>query len=160
LKRAGLVFGGGIVVTLVTWIIDPATFVIFGILHLIATATLVQWTLRRFGVWNLLIGALVFATAFFLPMGDFGTPLLLPFGILQKGFTSVDYYPLLPWLGPAIMGIGIGDLLYVPERKDVLLPLDDVQWPRWLLWTGRRSLFVYFAHQPVLLLLLWLLLGR
>lgn len=159
-KRAAILFAGGLLVTLVTWIIDPPTFVIFGILHLIAVTTVIQYLVRPLRKWNILLGLLILSTIFFLPTGDLGTPLLLPFGILEKGFTSVDYYPLLPWLGPVLIGMGIADYLYVPARLERLEPFDDVQFPRWLLWTGRKSLWIYFAHQPVLLLLLWLLLGR
>jgi len=157
-RRALIILGGALVVTLVTWIIDPPTFVIFGILHLIGIATFVQYLVRPLRKWNILLGLFILSTIFFLPTGELGTPLLLPFGILEKGFTSVDYYPLFPWLGPILIGMGLGDVLYVPERHERLEPFDDVQFPKWLLWTGRKSLWIYFAHQPVLLLILWMLL--
>ncbi len=158
--RALVMIAGGMIVTGVTWMIDPGTFVIFGILHLIGVATIVQYGARPLQQWNLLLGILIMSTAFFLPIAALSTPILLPFGIMNKGFSSVDYYPLLPWLGPIIIGMGLGDVLYAPERHSVLTLFDTVQWPRWILWTGRRSLAIYFVHQPVLLLLLWMLLGR
>jgi uncharacterized membrane protein len=159
-QRAAIIFFGGMIVTFATWIIDPETFVIFGILHLIAVATLIQYLVRPLRKWNLLLGLLVLSTAFFLPTSGIATPLLLPLGILSKGFTSVDYYPLLPWLGPVLIGMGLGDLLYVPQRRERLEPFDDIQWPHWILWTGRKSLWIYFVHQPILLLILWMLLGK
>lgn len=159
-KRAGIIILGGMLVTAVTLIIDPTTFVIFGILHLIGVATLIQYVARPLRRWNLLLGALIFSTAFVFPTSGLSSALLLPFGIMSKGFTSVDYYPLLPWLGPIFIGMGLGDVLYIPERHTKLALLDALQWPRWILWFGRKSLWIYFIHQPILLLILWMLLGK
>ena len=33
------------------------------------------------------------------------TSLLLPFGIMYKGFNSFDYYPLIPYISLFILGI-------------------------------------------------------
>jgi len=111
LKRASVVLAGAMIVTLVTWLFDPETFVVFGILHLIGVAVFFQYLIRPLRRWNVLIGALIFSTAMFLPTGNISTPLLLPVGIMNAGFSSVDYYPLLPWLGPILIGMGLGDLL-------------------------------------------------
>ena len=159
-KRAGIVLGGGMIVTLVTWLLDPATFVVFGILHLMGTAILLQYLVRPLRRWNIILGALVCATAFLVPNGTVSTSLLLPLGIMNKGFMSVDYYPLLPWFGPIVIGMGIGDLFYIPKRSASLSFFDTFRWPPWLLWIGKKSLLIYFIHQPIVLLLLWLLLGR
>lgn len=160
LRRAAIVLSGGMIVTLVTWLLDPATFVVFGILHLIGVATFIQYYVRPLKRWNILLGALVCAAAFLVPSDTVSTPLFLPLGIMNEGFMSVDYYPLLPWLGPIFIGMGIGDFLYIPKRNVNLSFLDKYRLPAWLLWIGKKSLLIYFAHQPIALLLLWLLLGR
>jgi uncharacterized membrane protein len=160
MKRAFVIFSGAMIVSLVTWIIDPETYVIFGILHLIAFASALQCIMRPLRVWNILIGSLLLIAGYVLPTVATPMPLLLPLGITSTSFTSVDYFPLIPWLGPILIGMGLGDLLYVPQRNAGLSFLDLIPWPQWLLWTGRRSLAMYFVHQPILLLLLWVLLGR
>lgn len=160
LKRAVIVLSGAMIVSVVTWLLDPATFVVFGILHLIGFATFMQYLVRPLRQWNIVLGTVISATSVYLPTGNVTTTLLLPFGIMHQGFMSVDYYPLLPWLGPIIIGMSIGDLLYIPKRSESLSFLEKYQWPTWLLWTGRKSLLIYFVHQPIALLLLWLLLGR
>ncbi len=158
-QRALVIFAGAMIVSAVTWLIDPQTFVIFGILHLVAVSTLIQYILRPLKRWNLLLGILIILAAFTLPAHSVTTPLLLPFGIMTKNFMSVDYYPLLPWLGPVLIGMGLGDVFYIPERHKALSVLDSIRWPRWILWIGRKSLWIYFVHQPVILLVLWMLLG-
>lgn len=160
LKRTTIILAGAITVTLVTWIFDPETFVVFGILHLIGVAVVMQYLLRPLKRWNVVLGVLICSTALFLPTGNISTPLLLPFGIMNEGFSSVDYYPLLPWLGPILIGMSLGDLLYIPKRRDAFARVDRIQLPSLLLWTGRQSLPLYFIHQPIILLLLRVLLGR
>ncbi len=160
LKRAVIVLSGAMIVTLVTWLLDPTTFVVFGILHLIGAATFMQYLVRPLRRWNIILGTVLSTTGLYLPTGNVMTALLLPFGIMHQGFMSVDYYPLLPWLGPISIGMGIGDLLYIPKRSESLSFFEKCQWPSWLLWIGKKSLLIYFVHQPIALLLLWLLLGR
>ena len=155
-----MILAGGMIVTLVTWLIDPETYVIFGILHLIGVATVIQLFVRPLKQWNVLLGMIVLLIGFVLPNGGVSTALLLPFGIMSRGFVSVDYYPLLPWLGPILIGMSLGDAFYIPERRSFLSVLENIRRPRWLLWIGRKSLPLYFIHQPIILLLLWILLGR
>ncbi len=160
MKRALVIFSGAMIVSVVTWLVDPATFVVFGILHLIAVATAFQYGMASLKQWNLLIGISVMSLAFVMPETSITTPLLLPLGIMPQGFISVDYYPLIPWLGPIFIGMGLGHIFYVPERRNSLSLFDAYSWPQWLLWTGRQSLPIYFLHQPVILLILWMLVSR
>ena len=65
--------------------------------------------------------------------------------------------PLAPWAGIALAGIALGHAL---ARRDfvALTPLAGSR--AWLAWLGRHSLAVYMVHQPVLLGVLWLAVGR
>lgn len=160
-QRAFMILCGGMIISLVTWIVDPSTFVVFGILHLISVSTVIQYVLRPLKRFHILLGTLISAAAFVLPTTtSIETSLLLPLGIMPQGFASVDYYPLLPWLGPVLIGMGLGDALYIPRRRTFLSCLEKVRRPRILLWIGRKALVIYFIHQPVILLLLWMILGR
>ena len=82
-------------------------------------------------------------------------PWLYPLGFRTREFYSADYYPLLPWglmfFAGAVMG---GKLRLPPEGADL---------PRYspaLCWIGRRALWIYLLHQPVLIGILWLFTGR
>ena len=158
--RRGLwILTWGMVVSLATAIVDPETFVRFGVLHLIGTGTLLLPFFARFRSWNVIVGmALMLASSPFPApsTGSAGSPLLIPLGIPPASFTSVDYVPLIPWFGVMLIGTGIGSLIY-----------GRWQWrwvPAWDLWKslgmpGRYSLWIYLVHQPILLLLLQLLLN-
>ena len=65
--------------------------------------------------------------------------------------------PLAPWLGVVLIGVALGHAL-VANGFRTLAPLTAA--PAWLMWLGRHSLAVYMVHQPVLLGLLWVVLGR
>jgi uncharacterized membrane protein len=127
----------------------------FGILHLIATAMLVVLPLTvRLGVWNAVLGA--GAIALGLVVKEMGTdvPELLVVGF-DPGDPGRDWYPLLPWIGPALVGVAIGAVLYPDgERGPSLSGL--VQAPRGSTVAGapgRHSLAIYLVHQPVLIVL-------
>jgi uncharacterized membrane protein len=88
------------------------------------------------------------------------TTFLLALGIPPYGFMTIDYYPLIPWFGVILVGYGIGSITFsrLPHRKKFLVEaksqkLEAISWP------GRHSLLLYLIHQPILIGLLWLILG-
>ena len=75
---------------------------------------------------------------------------LLPFGVMPWGLVTADYFPLLPYLGFFLLGAVLGKLLY--RKKESLLPGVNEKNPivAVLCWCGRNSLWIYLAHQPLL----------
>ena len=73
--------------------------------------------------------------------------LLTPLGFAPYGFTSSDYFPLLPNFGYFLLGAVVGKRAYAGRRS--LFPRETP--PLGLFrWLGRHSLMVYLLHQPVL----------
>lgn len=155
LRRALVTGMAAALVTLITFLVEPDTYVRFGILHLFTLSRLLLPLTHRFGTTNIACGLLVITVG---SLGPWETqePWLLAFGAYPSGFASVDYYPLLPWYGVALIGMGLmhGGRMRAWCSVGVhpaLLPLQ---------WAGRHSLIVYLAHQPLLLSILMLLLGN
>lgn len=78
---------------------------------------------------------------------------LHPLGIRSSSFSSLDYFPIIPFLFMFWAGRG----LYRPISKG--------NFPQWFYashcrpieWIGRHSLWVYAIHQPILLaIVLWI----
>lgn len=147
-KRGWTILSAAMLVSLVTAIANPATWVRFGILHLIALTAFLFPFLRR--LHPVLIA--------FLGLGCIA---LLPLDLMPR-MASVDYAPPVPWLGPALLGFAAGiplsqrpakDRHRVDHRTRERVLLDILAWP------GRHSLAIYLLHQPVILALLWLALG-
>jgi len=72
----------------------------------------------------------------------------------QKGFISLDYFPLLPWIFVFLLGTWAG--IYIKDRK---LPewFYEAKFP-FFPAVGRKALFIYVLHQPVLYGLVMLML--
>ena len=158
LRRGLMIFAGGMLISFTTWAVVPDAFVQFGVLHLIGISTLLLPFFTPFKQWNLLFVLLVLFVSLVLPKPT-SSPSLFPLGLITSTFSSLDYFPLLPWFGVILLGMVIGNALYIPTPCSFLSALSHLPYPRSLLWMGRRSLWIYCAHQPLLLLILSLILG-
>jgi uncharacterized membrane protein len=148
-----------LLVTVATYLFDPASAVWFGILQCLAVSILVYGAV--FGkarpaacvAW----GALVVGLAAALPAVKKALVVrfdwLLPFGIHSPSFSSFDYFPLIPWLGVFLIGAALGKSVYSAGRSLLAwrLPVTFVN------VAGRHSLLIYIVHQPVIMGILYLL---
>jgi uncharacterized membrane protein len=67
---------------------------------------------------------------------------------------GVDWYPVLPWLGPVLIGLALGLALYPQGRRGPWgAHLREPSRASLAGLPGRHALPVYLLHQPVLLLL-------
>lgn len=156
LRRGAMVFACGVSISVATYLFDPATYVRFGILHLIGVGIALLPLFARFRAWNLVIGGAAIAAGFTVREWDTQTSLLLPLGITPSGFTSIDYFPLLPWFGVVLIGYALGYAVYVHRHFKSPLRCTSVLCQS-LTWPGRHALPIYFLHQPVLLICLWMM---
>ncbi len=159
-RRGFLILGGGMVISVATYLLAPGAYVKFGILHLIGVSALLQPLFVRFGIWNVAIGALWTLIGLKISSIVSENVFLFPFGVTYPGFFSLDYYPLFPWFGFVLTGMAVGSMLYVPSRKKLMERLGSVPFPQFLLWSGRQALILYFVHQPIILLVLAMLFGK
>lgn len=152
--RHGLqILGWGMVVTLITYLYNPAVYVRFGILHLIGSGLILIHFTRKIPGWcRLSLAILLMAGGRVAEQITTAQVWLLPLGFSPAGFSTLDYYPLLPWGGVMFLGVAAGDYLYRASRSLFTQP------PPANIFTflGRHSLCIYLLHQPVLLVMLWL----
>ena len=167
-RRGLMVFGGGVLVSLVTLVAMPDSPIICGVLTLLGSAMLLTVPLDRlfsrlpagvglagslalfvllrnvnagflgFEGWNLLA----------VPAQLYRNLLTAYVGFPHAAFYSSDYFSLIPWL----FLFWTGYFLYrlqKPSRGGTYLPVVTAM--------GRRSLLIYLLHQPVLYGLLELL---
>jgi uncharacterized membrane protein len=156
-KRVGIITACALAVSVASWIMFPRTFIYFGILHSIAVASVLAHPLVRKPRVALAIGVAVIAAGIALSHPIFDAPWLSWIGFATTKPATEDYVPLAPWAGIVFVGIAGGYALVRGEMR-ALAPLNGA--PRWLRWLGRHSLAVYMVHQPILLGVLWLVIGR
>nr|AIF14680.1 hypothetical protein, containing DUF1624 domain [uncultured marine group II/III euryarchaeote KM3_67_G08] len=130
------------VITIITYIFEPSAYVRFGVLHLLALASIVAFPIARKPEFALGIGLILLI----IPLSS--NPNLVWLG-LSETVIAVDYFPLNPWLGIFFLGLALASKIY-PEGK----PLTEIQWPEKWLWFGRNTLTIYVIHQPILIGLL------
>jgi uncharacterized membrane protein len=157
MKRGLWIFSLAMGVTLVTYLIIGRGFIVFGVLHLIGVSLLLAYPFLRLHGMNFILGLLFILIGLFLQSLSVDFPWLLWLGLAPMDFRSVDYFPLLPWLGVILMGVAFGDLFYRGYRRRFPLPdLAGSSLLSGLAFLGRNSLAIYLAHQPVLIGLLYL----
>ena len=130
------------VITIITYIFEPSVYVRFGVLHLLALASIVAFPVARKPEFALGIGLILLI----IPLSSNSN--LVWFG-LSETVIAVDYFPLNPWLGIFFIGLALASRIY-PEGK----PLTGIRWPEKWLWFGRNTLTIYVIHQPILIGLL------
>lgn len=144
-------------VTLATKYWLGETYVRFGILHLLAVTTLIngilfrlklpRWWYASFGLIVILLGNWMLLRSYPLIGWEW-------LGLMPYGFASVDYVPILPWLGLTWLTTLIApQVLIISESQQSILEKKR-NW-RWLYWCGRHSLAIYLLHIPALIALLW-----
>lgn len=138
----------GLGISLVTYFILGDQYVRYGVLHFLGTCLLLYPLLSRLRVWQLaVLAGAIFGLALPFSRIEINSGLLLPLGIKYPGFSSADYFPLVPYLGVYLLGI-IAYKVYYYKKKS-FFPFD---WGnKYVTAVSRRSLTIYILHQPVLL---------
>ncbi|MBR3767485.1 MAG: DUF1624 domain-containing protein [Clostridia bacterium] len=173
LKRALFILGASIIVSLVTFIFVPDMPIYFGILTFMGLAGLIMIPLKKvfdklpatpFAVIAFILFLLTFevsrgvlgyysfeiaALPEFLYRNYFTALLGFPF----YGFISSDYYPLIPWIFMFFFGFFLWKIL---SRSEKIMKILNFR-ISFLEKIGKWSLYIYIAHQPLIMGLLLLI---
>ena len=157
LIRGLKIFSWGLIITLVTRVFLREGYVVFGVLHLIGISIILAYPFLRLRLWNLIIGILLIFLGLHLKDLTFNFYWLVWLGLKPVHFYSVDYFPLLPWFGVVLMGIFFGNLFYPDRSRKFHLPdFSDFYIIKSFCFLGKRSLFIYLIHQPLIIAFLYL----
>jgi len=156
LKRALHVGSAAVIISIVRALFVPGFMIEFGVLHLIAASVILIvpfLCVPRFsmglGVILLYIGW-VARSFFFIPhelswfiWSNFPSP-------------TLDYFPILPWFGFVLIGLGIGNIVYGMKPKSIFhnspYVLDFFSKYPVLSWIGRNALVLYVLQLPIIIL--------
>ena len=170
LVRGAKLFGVALLVTIATAIAVPQELIVFGILHFLSICMMAFGLLQRlrsshgdpppFHLWPVILCAVLLVLTWRVPSGYLQIPFLLrlslpqawyqpwlaPLGLPGAGFSSADYFPLIPWCFVFAAGTVVGRLAR------------DGKFPAWTYpsripffsFLGRHALLIYIVHQPVI----------
>jgi uncharacterized membrane protein len=157
LKRSAWILGLALGITLVTYFFIGRGFIVFGVLHLIGLSLLLAYPFLRMHKANIIFGLLFILLGIYLQNISVGFPWLLWLGVAPPDFYSVDYFPVFPWFGVILVGMGLGSLLYPGYRRRIPVPdFSRSPFVIALAFLGRNSLAIYLVHQPVIIAILCL----
>ncbi|MBI4176532.1 MAG: DUF1624 domain-containing protein [Candidatus Aenigmarchaeota archaeon] len=152
LFRGLRIFSLGLAITAVTFILFPQNIIWFGILHLIGFSIVISYPfLGRKAVTAFALGIAIIIMGLYLGTMTIDSHLLLWLGLKPGGFSSFDHEPVFPWYGLFLLGISLGSVLYSGGKRSFSLgDFSGNVIVKPLAFLGRHSLFIYLAHQPVI----------
>ena len=166
--RGVKIFGWGLVITVIVQFANMGR-IDFGVLHLIGFSIIAAYPFLRYRWLNIGLWAGFNILGFVVQQNTIQLQLSWPplrwlslaSGIQQPTGFYLDYFPVIPWFGVVLLGIGVGNLLYMDGRVPKLLhPQRPLAIPiAGLQWLGQHSLVIYLLHQPILFGVLWVLYG-
>ncbi len=156
IQRGLWILNLGMLFTLLTAVFLPEKPIFFGVLHCIGCCIILSTLLLRFKSTNVILGSFIIVTG--LALGLFYTTenpnmIELAAGIHESDIAAhtIDYFPILPWLGVCLFGITLGNILYKDNKRRYPLPdLTKYKPTKLFSWLGKHSLAIYLVHQPII----------
>jgi len=155
-RRLALLVSAAGVISLLTYLWLPGSFIFFGILHSIALCSVLGLAFLRMPFWVTGLAALI---VLWLPTVYehvlFDRLWLQWTGLGTFVPLTLDYEPIFPWFAAFLAGMTFAKLT---QKTPLMKRSNGTPLTRALAWPGRHSLWVYLAHQPILIAVLWLVL--
>ncbi|MDY4788184.1 MAG: heparan-alpha-glucosaminide N-acetyltransferase domain-containing protein [Bacilli bacterium] len=166
LKRGLQIFGVGVLISIVTFILAKLgfddVFILFGILHLIGTGILLSCLLELIPgnkLWFVSVGVIIFMIGLnynmYYPQGvndikDVETLIEVLIGLKAFGADSFGLF----FVGLIFIGVFIGKTIY--DNRKSLLPFFDGKWNKPICFVGRNTLVVYVVSPVILYVLIFI----
>ena len=176
LKRGTQCFFIGMSITFITAFATPDSPDSFGILHCLGICMLIYGLAEGFikkvpSFIGIVVSVFLFLCtmnfrygfvgiknlfSFTLPGFLYNTNVLFPLGFPSSAYSSLDYFPLLPWMFLFFAGAFFG--VYV--KLDLMPRFFYKTRFRFFAASGKYSLWIYVLHQPVLYAACCLIFGK
>ena len=146
IKRALLLSAVALLISAVTYILFPSSWIYFGIIHMIAVSLLISIPFSGKRLSALVAGIAVILTPLIFNLQNIGVNALVWLGF-SRPWQSFDFAPIFPYFGLVLIGIFIGNVL-VEHLKS--LDRFEIVKNRVIIFLGRNSLAIYILHQPII----------
>lgn len=145
----------GYIIFFVTNIVVPGSNIVFGILHFLGVCLLLYPIFKNIHPYLLaLTGAAIILTGEITSKLSINHNWLVPLGFEGQNFSSVDYFPLIPWYGVFLLGISIRKIVY-KQNRSLIKTVNKYFRP--LAAVGKHTLIIYLIHQPIIMATLYLI---
>lgn len=149
--RGAKIFGFGMVITVVSYLLDSSSYIRFGVLHLIGVSLFVlpMFVKSRTGAIVATLVSLTLGAIF--SIYRVGDPYYVWLGLMPLEFVSLDYVPIFPYFGIVSLGVIIGSGIYIDYKKGAFHSSPKLACLAPIQWIGRHSLAIYLIHQPIII---------
>jgi len=157
LRRLAILLACALLVSISSYLMFPRSMIFFGILHFIATATILALPFVRWYWTNLFAGIAIIILGSQVQHPFFDQASWQWIGMMTHKPVTEDYVPLFPWFGVVLLGIFFARWACNGQHFP---PFS--QWQgrfaaaRLLRFAGRHSLLIYMLHQPIFIASLYL----
>lgn len=156
-----------ILITIVTKIIIPEELIVFGVLHFLSVMMLAVALFRycnkkhhKTRFFHMILSgtfAILFIACYNIGESYSNTSHSLLISILgfpAKNFYSADYYPILPWGFLFLSGFNLSESIKKFNKLKIFRLMSNHSW---LSYIGENSLVVYIVHQPIIIVIIYIL---
>ena len=157
-RRLVIIAAAALAVTAVTRFVTPESYVFFGILHMIAIASIAGLAFLRAPWWlTAAAAAAIFVIDEFVTIEWMNAFSLIWLGLGSVGPVSSDFRPVFPWLAPPLLGVAAAKMCHRAGWLQALaMPSFEGRPGTAIRFIGRHSLVYYLFHQPALFALFWI----
>lgn len=139
-------------ITAITYYFVPSEYVVFGILHFFAAATVLGFIFLNMPTrFYFPAGIAAFLSGIYLQSSSIDSPIFVWAGLMPYGFRTLDYYPMLPWFGVFLIGMYFGGRYHALLEKRIMGKRIKMKMTP-VIWLGRKSLEIYMIQHPLIIL--------
>ena len=141
--RLGKLFLVSLLITVVSYVIYPTTWIYFGIIHLIFVGSLIALPFVKIPLFSLGMGVLILLAYMVFDL-NMDWLFALSQNALSLPATTQDIAHLFPWLGVIFIGV------YIGYKKWFDFDMREGYVSSKVSFLGQHALVIYLVHQPVL----------
>lgn len=151
LKRGTFLMGWGFVISLLTIFAIPYAPIYFGVLSFIGLNVILLPYFIKYQPLSWLFIFTAPVVGYFVSTYHPETLNWLLFGVYPSYFSSLDYWPLFPWITIVLLGVELARRLYKNGKRQ--FSVKEIKNISVLTWIGSHTLLLYLLHIPVLYVL-------
>ncbi|MFH1391181.1 MAG: heparan-alpha-glucosaminide N-acetyltransferase [Candidatus Diapherotrites archaeon] len=156
LKKGGILFAGGLLITLVTLIAFPEIFIYFGILHFIGFSIILSIPFIERKISNLILGVILILLPLIFALKELQIIELFWLGFATP-VPTLDFFPVIPWFGVVLLGLFVGNTFYEKGISKLKIKKPEMRIIGFVEKLGKHALIIYFLHQLILFPLVYVL---
>jgi uncharacterized membrane protein len=149
-KRTFVLAISSLLITIVTYMQFPHSWVYFGIIHFILLASWVGLLFLPYPRLSLLIAIFIFLASLFDIINVHWLFDLLKIPLHLPTHYTEDLVRFFPWFGVVLIGIFMANYNLHYNKISFSFFKTDIKLNKFLKFIGRHALIIYLVHQPVL----------